>query len=278
MSKSTMQTRRLFDSVRQPEYTGENRCIPCTVVNVAIAAVLSGLVALASVPVAIAAFLLFAGVIFVRGYLVPGTPALTQQYFPDRVLRWFDKDPTEFGVRIKTGDDVDVETVLQDVGVLEEREDISDLALTKAFRDEWYAEMDRLDEDDAQRVLGELLGIDASRISVLPRSRSFEVKVDGDTSAKWESSDAFVVDMAAERVLKDWVDNWTDLTVERRSGIARGVRVYLERCPRCDGTVTLDEEMVKSCCRAHRVLASRCDDCGVRLFEIRASEVQQEGD
>lgn len=273
-----MSTRNLFSSIRQPEYTGENRCVPCTVVNVLVAAVASIAVALVSVPLAAVSFALFSWVIYVRGYLVPGTPTLTQQYFPDRVLRWFDKDPTEFGVRIETGDDVDVETVLQGVGVLEEREDGDDLALTEAFRDEWYAEMDRLDEDDAQRVLGELLGIDASRISVLPRSRSFEVKVDGDTSTKWESSDAFVVDMAAERVLKDWVDNWTDLAVESRSGITRGVRVYLERCPRCDGTVALDEEMVKSCCRAHRVFASRCDDCGVRLFEIRASEVQPEGD
>lgn len=271
-----MSTRTLYNSIRQPEYTGENRCVPCTVVNVAIAAVLSGLVALASIPVAIAAFLLCAGVIYVRGYLVPGTPTLTQEYFPDRVLRWFEKEPTEFGVRIETGDEVDVETVLQDVGVLEDRPEIGDLALTEAFRDEWYTEMDRLDEDEAQRVLGELLGIDVSRISVLPRSRSFEVKVDGDTSARWESSEALVVDMATERVLRDWVDNWTDLTVEHRSGITRGVRVYLDRCPRCEGTVTLDEETVKSCCRAHSVLASRCDDCGVRLFEIRASEVQQE--
>ena len=35
----------VLDTFRQPEYTGDNRCIPCTVVNVAIAAVLAALIA-----------------------------------------------------------------------------------------------------------------------------------------------------------------------------------------------------------------------------------------
>lgn len=272
-----MSTKSLYRNVRQPEYTGENRCTPCTVVNVLIAGAISALVGLASVALGVTVFALSVAVIYVRGYLVPGTPMLTRTYFPDRVLRWFDKDPAEFGVHVERNADVDVETVLQEVAALEECEEFDDLCLTPAFRAAWYGELDGLDEDDAIRTLGAVLGIDPGRVSVLPRSRSFEVEVDGETAGTWESSEAFVTDMAAERVLGERVANWTDLSVDRRTAITRGVRVYLDRCPRCEGPVRLFEETVGSCCRSRDVLASRCQDCGVRLFEIDATEVERSG-
>lgn len=270
-----MSTKSLYSSIRNPEYTGENRCIPCTVVNVLIAAVISGLIALVSAPIAVASFALFVGAIYVRGYLVPGTPTLTQTYFPDRVLRWFDKESADFALTVNTGEDADVEVILQDVGVLEECNSRDDLCLTPDFEEEWYDAIDHFDEDVARQTLGRMLGISPDRISVLPRSRSFQVKVDDEVAGTWESSEAFVVDMATERVIEERVANWTDLSVEHRSGLLRGVRVYLERCPRCDGDVMISEETVKSCCRSRDVLASRCQDCGVRLFEIRAEEVSQ---
>ncbi len=94
---------RTIDRLRRPEYTGENRCLPCTVVNAALAALAatgvgSGLV-VAGVSAAYAAGVA-AGVlgvsavsIYLRGYLVPGTPALTKRYFPPWLLSLFGKDP-----------------------------------------------------------------------------------------------------------------------------------------------------------------------------------------
>lgn len=269
-----MSTRSLYRSIRKPEYTGDNRCIPCTVVNVILAFVASAAIALVSAPIAAASLTLFLGAIYVRGYLVPGTPTLTRNYLPDRVLRWFDKDPTEFGVRVETESDLDAEAVLLNVGVLVNREPGVDLSLTEGFQDDWETELSHMNEDDARQTLGMMLGLDPDRISVLPRSRSFEVKVDGEIAGTWESCEAFVADMAAERLLDEHVENWADLPIDRRSGLLRGVRVWLERCPRCGGSVGLSEETVKSCCRSREVLASRCEDCGVRLFEINASEVE----
>ena len=72
--------------LRDPAYTGANRCRPCTVLNVVLAAVLSLFVALASVPASIVVFALALVVVYLRGYLVPGTPALTQRYLPEPVL------------------------------------------------------------------------------------------------------------------------------------------------------------------------------------------------
>jgi len=83
----------LRDRVHKPEYTGENRCIPCTVLNVILAAALTAASAAFGPVVAAAVFVASLGSIYYRGYLVPGTPKLTKRYLPDRVLRLFGKAP-----------------------------------------------------------------------------------------------------------------------------------------------------------------------------------------
>ena len=76
-----------LDALRQPEYTGENRCWPCTTVNsliaLGVAAVVgAGVFTLADATLALVATLtvlaLSAVSIWLRGYLVPGTPGLPQ--------------------------------------------------------------------------------------------------------------------------------------------------------------------------------------------------------
>ena len=138
----------VFDRLRQPEYTGENRCLPCTGVNLVIAAVLTVAVGAGAVaagatgPQAFVAgaavFACAAGAVYLRGYLVPGTPWLTETYFPDWVLRWFDKDTTTTtvgppGTADATGPgpgEEDVEATLQRLGAIEECVDSADLCLT----------------------------------------------------------------------------------------------------------------------------------------------------
>lgn len=91
-------------TLRQPEYTGENRCPPCTVVNAVIAAVGSVTVGVVASPVAGAvALAVGAAAIWLRGYLVPYTPQLTKRYLPERVLAWFGKAESPTGL---TGVDV----------------------------------------------------------------------------------------------------------------------------------------------------------------------------
>lgn len=266
----------VLDGVRHPEYTGENRCIPCTVVNVVIAAVVSGFLGLVSIPVAVVSFALFASVIYLRGYLIPGTPTLTKRYLPDRVLRLFDKEPMpEFAVPLdgNVDEEFDVEEALLGVGALEESDNPGHLSLQPDFREMWYSEMDRLDDASAVEALAGMLGVPESSLSTEDRGMSYAVKVEGETAGKWESSKALLADMAAERVLGERADNWTDLSVERRSGLLRSLRVYLDRCPRCGGTVQMTEETVASCCRSREVFACKCQECSIRLFEINASEV-----
>lgn len=80
-----------LDRYKNQSYTGENRCTPCTVVNVALAAALGVGLGVVAPPVGAAAFVVGLGSIYFRGYLVPGTPELTKRYFPDWLLARFDK-------------------------------------------------------------------------------------------------------------------------------------------------------------------------------------------
>ncbi|OIB56666.1 hypothetical protein [Natrialba sp. SSL1] len=92
-----------IDRLHQPEYTGENRCLPCTAVNIVLAVLLSAAAATLAwvgtgpvVALAVGAIVFWCAVslIAVRGYLVPGTPELTNRYLPDRLRRRFhDREP-----------------------------------------------------------------------------------------------------------------------------------------------------------------------------------------
>jgi hypothetical protein len=101
------------NQLRQPAYTGDNRCLPCTAVNIVIAVVVSAFASIVSPVLGVGVFVLSLVAIYVRGYLVPGTPTLTKRYFPERVLRWFDKESTALVADETTG--IDPEQVLLDV-------------------------------------------------------------------------------------------------------------------------------------------------------------------
>lgn len=83
----------IVEPLRKPEYTGENRCTPCTVLNLAIAGAIGTAVARRSRVAGAAVVGASTAAIYLRGYLVPGTPELTKRYLPERVLRLFGKAP-----------------------------------------------------------------------------------------------------------------------------------------------------------------------------------------
>jgi len=83
----------MIDELKQPEYTGENRCMPCTGVNLLIAVVAAAVAGRRSRKAGAGVFIASVILIYVRGYLVPGTPTLTKRYLPDDVLQLFGKEP-----------------------------------------------------------------------------------------------------------------------------------------------------------------------------------------
>lgn len=282
---------RVLGRLRNPEYTGENRCIPCTAVNTMIAIALAGAVwavaTAAGVPgiapiLGLATLAASLAAIALRGYLVPGTPQLTRRYFPAWLLAVFDKEPTG-GAGGLQGDaepdtspgteppaEIDVEERLLEAGVVELCRGGEDLCLTEAFEAEWEAELAEIDWEAAGRDrLLEVLGVRDAEVSIEDHGDAFVVQNEGRRIGTWESRAAFRADLAAAAPVRTRMDDWAVLTVRQRGQLLHGVRLFVETCPECGGPVSMDVETVESCCRSHEVAAVTCGDCGVRLMETR---------
>lgn len=275
------------DRVRQPEYIGENRCLPCTVVNSIIALVLAGAIGLLWPPAGLGVLPVFAAAIYLRGYLVPGTPELTTRYFPDRLLRVFGKEPVVTSTPTNDSamaaevaaadagkaeyDDGDIEELLLSTGVVENCTDEDDLCLTSSFRDVWWRRMHRFrdDHDAAKAHLGAILEIDPAAIDFEDNGR-FLVTYGGDGIGRWDSNAAFYADLAVEPTLKEWLPDWEGLGDRRRTELIAGMRAFLETCPACEAALEPVEDVRKSCCSSKVVGVNvDCLDCGARVFSGR---------
>lgn len=259
---------------RQPEYTGANRCLPCTVVNVAITGILA--IGLASVRLSLGIALLVVGVaaIYFRGYLIPGTPTLTKRYLPDSVLGLFDAHEAPVPLGAGEQDPADIERFLVDLDVLERCQGGEDLCLTPEFRRSWDTQIERQPADDSalgDQLLFESLGVDREEIETKRQPNAFVAVADSVTIGRWESESAYCADVAADAVLHARSAAWEELDYETRLEVLGALRLWLDQCPDCDGAVTLDEETVESCCRSFEVIAATCNDCGTRLFEAQLS-------
>ena len=262
--------RDVLERVRQPEYVGENRCLPCTVTNLVIAAVITAALAWLSVPLAVAFALLAVASIWLRGYLVPKTPELTTQYLPDRLLAKFDKQPPP--EPIDRGE-FDPETVLLEAGVVEPCADVDDLCLTDGFEADWLASIYELaDEDTLRAELADQLEIERGDVTFESYGDAFIASEDGTQIGQWESRAALLADLAAAEELPGRVAGWERLSPRRRSQLLGGLRVFVQECPVCGGPVAADTEVVESCCRSTTVVGVACEDCGDRLLEVPYEE------
>ncbi len=302
----------IVDKLRQPEYTGENRCLPCTVLNVVIAAVGSLVVGRRSRS-RLTGGLVFLGslaCIYLRGYLVPGTPTLTKRYLPEEVLGWFGKDPDDVPVRSGFGgideraddatdasapseehpeatdveteghpaaENVDPDEYFLETGVLTPCEDHDDLCLTEDFSASWTEAIERLEGEDvtADRV--------ATSFGVDEETEEYTIESHDDARilrqghrmiGQWPSNAALIADVGATAVLEEFDPLWDDRSPNQKGQLLNGLRLFLEDCPDDGGAIEYNEEVVESCCQSHNVLAVVCGDSGERLVEFPLDEIE----
>lgn len=298
----------IVDKLRQPEYTGENRCLPCTVVNIVIAVVGSHAVMRKS---RVGGVLTLAGslvCIYLRGYLVPGTPALTKRYLPENVLRWFGKDPDDVPVRSGLGgsevteepttasasgsqahasddeaaeqsvaESVDPDEYFLETGVLTPCEDQDDLCLTEAFSARWTEEIERLEDEEmtADRVTTTFgIEAEADEYTIEAHEDARILRQDNRMIGQWPSNAALVADIGATAVLEEYDPLWAERSPNQKGQLLNGLRLFLEDCPGDGGRIEYNEEVVESCCQSHNVLAVVCGDSGERLVEFPLDEVE----
>ena len=95
---------------------------------------------------------------------------------------------------------------------------------------------------------------------------------DGIRLARWDSTGAFLADVAAARELESRISRWSTFTFDERTQVLGALRLWLDWCPLCDGRVVLQPDTVETCCSEIDVVAGICEDCGRRLFELDAPE------
>jgi len=267
---------------KHPDYTGPNRCLPCTVANVvlAVAFAVVAVTALWTVGVlrsggdaAVAgAVVLGCSIlaIYLRGYLVPGTPDLTKRYFPRWLLSAFGKAPAAGGSGFDPGTELRAAGLVVDDG--------DDLRLHPPFDRAWRIAIDDIGnsaitvEGEITQRLAALAGFEPGGVELVDGPRSFRAWYDDELIASWESRGACIADVAAADVAPDYDSTWYGRPLAIQAELLGALRLFLERCPVCEGAVTLSHEVVSSCCYDYDVVASTCNGCDSRLFEVEVDD------
>jgi hypothetical protein len=269
----------VVERLRQPEYRGANRCAPCTAVNLLIAVAIVSMIAVLTPFLAIATFVVFVAIIYLRGYLVPGTPTLTKRYLPASVLRLFDKQPSiEHPVNVEQtkpadsgtagSDNAGTAELLAAAGVIGQI-GTDDIDLIPAFRGEWREQIRACREHTpkAEDVRAMFNAEDVSR-----HGEQFFV-VDGNASVRWESEAALAADIAAVSILEKCLNDWATLDRDRQRSVLSGLRLCLEQCPSCDGSVDVTKDRVDPCCqKSHLIVDSICENCGTALVNVAVAD------
>ena len=264
----------IIERVQRPEYTGENRCLPCTVTNLVIAAAISTFLSFVSVSGAILSFGVCSILIYLWGYLIPGTPQLTKRYLPDWMFAWFDHDQssTPASLQERTDETFEPEAILREADIMVTCENQTDVCLVEGFRESWRERMESVDEAYAQEAIADALDVEANNLSYRHHGPAI-IATNGDrTVGQWESSAARIADVATSDELAARYEGWEDLSVVERGRLLKVFRIFLERCPVCQGNISTTQETVESCCRSFDTIASTCNSCEARIMEQRLAE------
>lgn len=263
-------------SLQNQRYTGENRCTPCTVVNSAIAVLLSFLlsyvVSLISTDkfaaiMFIGANFVFGILIWLQGYLVPKTPELTKRYMPYWMLTSLKDDV--HSTRIDVGEDLenfDVESFLLSWNVIELCEDDNDFVVSDDFKTIWDSEINNIPKEASSQIILSAFDINADNEKVIYDNDSLTVYIHEDLQLNWPSKTAMQIDVAGSRALKQYVPGWNQLDMLQKGRIVTGLRVFLKTCPD-GGDVEIHQGVVESCCSTHDVVSIVCAESEEVLFE-----------
>jgi hypothetical protein len=206
-------------------------------------------------------------IIYLRGYIVPGTPSLTKKYLPDEVLKHFEHEPPTTQA-IEANGEIDIESVLLTAGVIEPCEDLDDYCLSTEFKQAWMDRVDNLenvviDEQDIARALGYNKG----DFTIVESNGGFNLLSEDELIAQWPSKGALLADFTAEKELSNKYSGWNQLSSEDKGIVLRGLRLFLDIFPTTGAPVEVSEQTVESCCRSSDVIAIRCSKTGQRLLE-----------
>ncbi|MBV0901366.1 hypothetical protein [Haloarcula salina] len=256
------------DSLVRPEYTGENRCWPCTVLNVAILVLAVAAVAWLSPPAGAALALVGLALITSRGYVVPYTPrigpAVVARLPIDAGHAGPETPPTEGGDDVSAvASGADGEAVLGaliDAGIVHGE---AEIRLDDDFRAAWRDRMTELRDADLEAALEAAVpNVSAERYTWQGDPWYSLDRADLDRPSSTLSRPVALADVAAIETLTGY-----GLSRPVACQAARPLRQFLSACPACDSALTVGND---SCCGGFgpdgptEVLA--CESCDTHVF------------
>ncbi|WP_306061456.1 hypothetical protein [Natronococcus wangiae] len=210
------------------------------------------------------ALLVFLAAIYLRGYLVPGTPELTERYVPPSVLRLFGKDLVSNQPLGELTTD-DPWHSLSVAGIVDRSGDVP--VLSAEFQEAFRREIDRRSETPTADDVADL--VDATTID-MQGSQAFSI--DGNRLLRWDSNTALLADVAAASVLRTRID-WSALERDERLEALRRIRLLLDRCPSCNGVVDRNSDCIDPCCQPpHISIWATCQACGDHIGDVTIPE------
>lgn len=168
----------------------------------------------------------------------------------------------------RNADESNIGELLLVEGVVEECEDADDLCLTPEFEREWWNRIRQVrDRETALHRMAAIVEVNPDRLVLEETDSRFDVRIDGRRVGGWNSQAAVLADLAVEPTLGEWLSDWEQIDGENRTQLIASMRIFLERCPSCDGPLDSVEDTLSTCCRDDvTTVTVDCQECGGRVF------------
>jgi len=260
-----MMFKRYLLRLRDDRYTGENRCQKCTALNLCLVMAASIAIYLYSRVLSVLFIMVSLSVIYLKGYVVPGTPVITKKYAPQAVMRYFDgknrvDDRTE-----------DAESVLRRYGVLTTEKASGEVRLTNSIIDGFRRQGSTTNSISEDQIRG-ILGAGEYQVDIREISDAAVAINGGDKICQWPSIAAVNCDIAARNVLEAQIGEWNQFSPRKRGLILRSFRSLIKDCPKCQSENSIGTSVQSSCCSSKTVLTVECEICQSNFVEVTSPQ------
>ncbi|MCW8173053.1 hypothetical protein D8S78_16835 [Natrialba swarupiae] len=169
--------------------------------------------------------------------------------------------------------EIDAETLIRSLSVVLDTPGAPTLEPT--FRRAWRERTVEIRETETRLVeLGRALELEPDRLVLEVAPDGLLARYDGSRVGCWPSAAALLADLSATAIIPDVEPRWRSLSGEQRRVALRTLRLFVRRCPNCDGTLegvlgpSSTDDRLEECRRV------QCDQCGSVLFHESTSSTE----